>query len=100
MKALLWQRVGFEGRVRSGAPDLVNSMLNYGYGILYSRLLGVLLRTGLNVNISFLHKPQEGKTSLLFDFIEEFRPPVVDRVGVRPAEPGQGFRGDSGGASG
>jgi CRISPR-associated endonuclease Cas1/group II intron reverse transcriptase/maturase len=80
VKALLRQEAGFDGRVRRGATDLVNSLLNYGYGILYARLLGVLLRTGLNVNIGFLHKPQPGKTTLLFDFIEEFRSAAVDRV--------------------
>jgi CRISPR-associated protein Cas1 len=55
-------------------------MLNYGYGILYSRLLSVLLRSGVNVNIGFLHKPRGGKPVLLYDAIEEFRAPAVDRV--------------------
>lgn len=30
--------------------------------------------------IGFLHKPQPGKAGLLFDFVEEFRAPAVDRV--------------------
>jgi len=80
VKTLLWWKPGFEGRVRRGAGDLVNSLLNYGYGILYSRVSGVLSRTGLNVNVGFLHKPQPGKPSLVFDFIEEFRSAAVDRV--------------------
>ena len=61
---------------RRGTTDLVNSLLNYGYGILYSRLTNVLVRAGLNVYIGFLHKPQKGKAGLLYDFIEEFRAPV------------------------
>lgn len=77
---LLWQKQGFEGRVRKGAGDLVNSLLNYGYGILYSRCLTVLVRAGLNPSIGFLHKPQAGKAALLYDFVEEFRTGVVDRV--------------------
>lgn len=80
VKSLLWQKPGFEGRVRKGAGDLVNSLLNYGYGILYSRLLAVLVRTGLNITIGFLHKPQPGKPALVYDFIEEFRTAAVDRV--------------------
>jgi group II intron reverse transcriptase/maturase/CRISPR-associated endonuclease Cas1 len=80
VKSLLWQKPGFEGRVRKGAGDLVNSLLNYGYGILYTRLLAVLVRTGLNITIGFLHKPQPGKPALLYDFIEEFRTAAVDRV--------------------
>ena len=74
------KKVEFKGRVRKGAVDPFNVMLNYGYGILYSRVMSVLVRTGLNVNIGFLHKPQAGKPALLFDFIEEFRPVAVDRV--------------------
>jgi CRISPR-associated endonuclease Cas1/group II intron reverse transcriptase/maturase len=80
VKSLLWQKTGFESRVRKGAGDLVNSLLNYGYGILYSRLLAVLVRAGLNITIGFLHKPQPGKPALLYDFIEEFRTAAVDRV--------------------
>ena len=80
VRSLLWWKPGFEGRVRRGADDLVNSLLNYGYGILYSRLMNVLVRAGLNVYIGFLHKPQKGKAGLLYDFIEEFRAAAVDRT--------------------
>ena len=80
VRRLLWWKPGFEGRVRRGAADLVNSLLDYGYGILYSRLMNVLVRAGLNVHIGFLHKPQKGKAGLLYDFIEEFRAPAVDRT--------------------
>jgi CRISPR-associated endonuclease Cas1/group II intron reverse transcriptase/maturase len=80
VRSLLWWKPGFEGRVRRGANDLVNSLLNYGYGILYSRLMNVLVRAGLNVYVGFLHKPQKGKAGLLYDFIEEFRASAVDRT--------------------
>ena len=80
VRSLLWWKPGFEGRIRRGATDLVNSLLNYGYGILYSRLMNLLVRAGLNVYIGFLHKPQKGKAGLLYDFIEEFRAAAVDRT--------------------
>jgi CRISPR-associated endonuclease Cas1/group II intron reverse transcriptase/maturase len=80
VRCLLWWKPGFDGRVRRGANDLVNSLLNYGYGILYSRLMNVLVRAGLNVYVGFLHKPQKGKAGLLYDFIEEFRAAAVDRA--------------------
>jgi CRISP-associated protein Cas1 len=76
----MWWKPGFEGRIRRGATDLVNSQLNYGYGILYSRLMNALVRAGLNVYVGFLHKPQKGKAGLLYDFIEEFRAAAVDRT--------------------
>ena len=71
----------FEGRVRKGAKDLVNSMPNYGYGIIYSRIWEVAVKEKLNVNISFLHAPQENKPTLTYDMIEEFRAQSVDRAG-------------------
>jgi CRISPR-associated endonuclease Cas1/group II intron reverse transcriptase/maturase len=82
LRVVLPPDAGFSGRVRRGANDLVNSLLNYGYAILYSRLQDVLVKAGLNPQIGFLHTPREGKMALLYDFIEEFRPPVVDRVVV------------------
>lgn len=85
--ALYWQLIaqllddnhGFEGRSRQGATDLVNSLLNYGYGILYSRLWDAVLKARLNPYISYLHVGQPGKPTLTFDLIEEFRQPAVDR---------------------
>jgi CRISPR-associated protein Cas1 len=80
IKLLLSKDVYFEGRERRGAADLVNSLLNYGYGILYSQVYQSIILAGLNPNISFLHKEQIGKPTLVFDLIEEFRQPVVDKA--------------------
>ncbi len=80
IKLLLSKDVYFEGRERRGATDIVNSLLNYGYGILYSEIYQSIVFTGLNPNISFLHKEQFGKPTLVFDLIEEFRQPVVDKT--------------------
>lgn len=70
----------FPGRKRKGARDLVNSALNYGYGVLYNQVWRALLEAGLNPCISFLHEPFRGKPTLSYDLIEEFRAPMVDRV--------------------
>jgi len=77
---LLRGRAEFNGRFRHGATDLVNSMLNYGYAILQSRIYLATMRVGLVPQISFLHTTQRGKPTLTFDLIEEFRPSVVDRA--------------------
>ncbi len=71
--------VGFEGRIKQGAKDLVNSMLNYGYSIIYPRIWQSLLRHKLNPYIGFVHY-QEGNPNLVFDMIELFRSQAVDRV--------------------
>jgi len=77
---LLDDMIVFDGRVGQGAKDLVNSLLNYGYGILYGKIWNAVIRAGLTPYISFLHVPQSGKPTLIFDLIEEFRPQAVDRV--------------------
>jgi group II intron reverse transcriptase/maturase/CRISPR-associated endonuclease Cas1 len=80
IKILLEGKVKFSGRERKGAKDKVNVMLNYGYGILYSRLWDAVLKARLNPYISFLHVRQAGKPTLTFDLIEEFRQVAVDKI--------------------
>jgi CRISPR-associated protein Cas1 len=54
--------------------------LNYGYGILYGQIERCLVLSGLDPYAGFLHVDRPGKPSLTLDFIEEFRPVVVDRT--------------------
>lgn len=70
---------GFPGRERRGATDPVNSMLNYGYGILYHEVWGAVVLAGLEPFAGFLHTDRPGKPSLVLDLVEEFRQPLVDR---------------------
>ncbi|MBN1182385.1 MAG: group II intron reverse transcriptase/maturase [Bacteroidales bacterium] len=80
IKYLLSHDVYFKGRENKGATDIVNSLLNYGYGILYSMVHQAVILARLNPNIGFLHKEQPGKPTLVFDLVEEFRQPIVDKV--------------------
>jgi group II intron reverse transcriptase/maturase/CRISPR-associated endonuclease Cas1 len=77
---VLPEQCKFPGRDKQGASDLVNSLLNYGYGILYNHTLQAVIKSGLNATIGFLHANQPGKPSLVFDLVEEFRTMVVDRA--------------------
>ena len=85
--ALYWECVQrllptgrFTTRNHQGAVDDVNALLNYGYGILYSQIWSALALAGLEPFAGFLHVDRPGKPSLVLDFIEEFRQPIVDRV--------------------
>lgn len=80
VKEILEESIDFQGREHRGAKDPVNSLLNYGYGILYSRIWGALLLAGLEPYCGFIHVDRPGKASLVYDAVEEFRQPVVDRV--------------------
>jgi CRISPR-associated protein Cas1 len=71
----------FSGRDRQGS-DAVNACLNYGYGILYSEVEKALLLSGLDPYFGYFHTDRYGKRSLVFDFIEPFRPVLVDRAVV------------------
>lgn len=68
------------GRITHGAKDPINSLLNYGYGILYSEVENACVMAGLDPFGGFLHADRPGSPSLTFDLIEEFRQLVVDRV--------------------
>jgi len=80
IKLLTSGKITFPGREHRGALDPVNSMLNYGYAILAHQVETALTLAGLDPFGGFLHVDRPGKKSLVYDFVEEFRQPVVDRV--------------------
>jgi group II intron reverse transcriptase/maturase/CRISPR-associated endonuclease Cas1 len=80
LAAIVDDKIDFKGRITYGATDLVNSALNYGYAILYSRVQYHAVRAGLSLHVSFLHALDESKPTLVYDLIEEFRAFVVDRT--------------------
>lgn len=79
----------FTHRSGKGAQDLVNSMLNYSYAILASEVLKSLHMSGLDPYAGFLHADLYGRTSLVFDVMEEFRQQIVDRSILRLINLGQ-----------
>ncbi len=84
--------VDFHARVRQGASDLMNSMLNYGYAILYSRVWHAVLARKLNAGLSVLHTPQPGKPTLVYDIVELFRSQAVDRIVISLIQKGKHLR--------
>ncbi|MCL5076346.1 MAG: CRISPR-associated endonuclease Cas1 [Chloroflexi bacterium] len=79
-RELIIPAVSWEGRETRGAQDLVNSALNYGYGILYTQVERALVLAGLDPYAGFVHVDRPGKPSLVLDLVEEFRQAVVDRT--------------------
>lgn len=88
--------IGFEKRVRKGATDLMNMMLNYGYAILYNRVWQALLGARLNPFDSIIHCRQTGKPTFVYDMVEIFRAQVVDRVVITLIQKGVSLRTDNG----
>ncbi len=77
---LLPRELGFPGRVKRGAEDVVNCMLNYGYSILSTEVWLSILRAGLDPWAGFLHADSQRRPALVYDLMEPFRAPVVDRA--------------------
>lgn len=63
----------FKGRSFRPAQDEFNAMLNYAYGILYSRIERSLMLAGLDPFVGFMHRDDYNSKSLVFDFIEPYR---------------------------
>lgn len=71
--ALIPENFRFEGRSSHPARDAFNAFLNYGYGILYSKVERALVIAGLDPYIGLLHTDNYNKKSFVFDFIEPYR---------------------------
>ncbi|MBP7796711.1 MAG: CRISPR-associated endonuclease Cas1 [Elusimicrobiales bacterium] len=69
----------FRSREHRGSITPVNSLLNYGYGMLYSIIWGAVLNAGLEPFAGFLHVDESGRPSMVLDMVEEFRSCVVER---------------------
>lgn len=63
----------FKGRSFRPAQDEFNAMLNYAYGILYSRIERSLMLSGLDPFVGFMHRDDYNTKSLVFDYIEPYR---------------------------
>jgi len=96
VEILIQAKSTFHGRERQGAKDLVNCMLNYGYGILYARITEAVIHARLNPCLSYLHKPEGNRPSLVYDLIEEFRQQAVDRVIIALVMKNKDLKADNG----
>ncbi len=63
----------FNGRSRNPAQDGFNCLLNYGYGVLYSKVEKACIIAGLDPYVGFNHTDNYNKKSLVFDLIEMYR---------------------------
>jgi CRISPR-associated protein Cas1 len=63
----------FKERSQHPATDIVNAMLNYGYGILYGRIEGALIKAGVDPYVGILHRDDYNRPVLVYDVIEIYR---------------------------
>jgi CRISPR-associated protein Cas1 len=77
----------FERRSQHPAKDMFNSLLNYSYGILYSKIEGELIKAGLDPYVGILHRDDYNKPVLVYDVIELYRV-WADAVVIRLCQQG------------
>ncbi len=63
----------FAKRSQHPAMDVVNSLLNYGYGLLYAKIEGALIRAGIDPYIGVFHRDDYNRPVLVYDVIELYR---------------------------
>jgi len=80
LKGIVPTEYDWPGRKGRDAQDPVNAALNYGYGILYSQVERAIILAGLDPYAGFVHADRPGKPSLVYDLVEPYRVPAVDRV--------------------
>ncbi len=70
---LLPEQYKFEKRTQHPATDIFNAVLNYGYGMLYGKVEGALIKAGLDPYVGVMHREDYNRPVLVFDVIEKFR---------------------------
>ena len=63
----------FSRRSKHPAEDRFNSMLNYGYGMMYGKVEGALIKAGIDPYIGIFHRDDYNRPALVFDIIEKYR---------------------------
>ena len=67
------EKFRFKGRSKRPAKNQFNAVLNYCYGVLYSRVEKACIIAGLDPFVGFMHTDNYNKQSLVFDLIGTFR---------------------------
>ncbi|MBS4056308.1 MAG: CRISPR-associated endonuclease Cas1 [Bacteroidales bacterium] len=63
----------FAERSQHPAMDIVNAMLNYGYGVMYGKIESALIKAGIDPYVGIFHRDDYNRPVLVFDVIERFR---------------------------
>ena len=73
LSLILPDQYKFEGRSQHPAKDIFNCLLNYGYGMLYGKVEGSLIKAGIDPYTGIYHRDEYNRPVLAYDVIEIFR---------------------------
>ncbi|MBW6480342.1 MAG: CRISPR-associated endonuclease Cas1 [Bacteroidales bacterium] len=63
----------FKQRTQHPAADIFNCLLNYGYGILYGKIEGTMIKAGIDPYVGVFHRDEYNRPVLVYDVIERYR---------------------------
>ena len=73
LNAFIPEEFRFASRSQHPALDIVNALLNYGYGLLYGKIEGALIKAGIDPYVGILHRDDYNRPVLVYDVIEVYR---------------------------
>jgi len=80
---------GFERRSRRPPEDRINSLLSFGYALLFSNVHAAIRVVGLEPALGVFHRPRSSAPPLVLDLMELFRVPLWDMPLVGSVNRGQ-----------
>lgn len=73
VNGFLPEQYRFEERTQHPAMDVANAFLNYGYGLMYGKVEGALIKAGIDPYVGVLHRDDYNRPVLVYDVIELYR---------------------------
>lgn len=73
MNLFIPERFRFEQRSQHPATDVSNALLNYGYGLMYGKIEGAMIKAGIDPYIGVMHRDDYNRPVLVYDVIELYR---------------------------
>ena len=82
LSSLFQGNFSFTKRTMRPPTDPINSLLSFGYTLLFQHLFSLVQLTGLHTHFGNLHTCRENHPALVLDLMEEFRAQIVDSLVV------------------
>ena len=73
LNCFLPEHLRMEARSQRPAMDVTNAFLNYGYGLLYRKIEGDMIKAGIDPYVGVLHRDDYNRPVLVYDVIELYR---------------------------
>ena len=82
VRSLLDTAWGFNQREYYPPPDPFNALLSFGYSLLNKDVTAAVNQVGLDPYLGFFHQIEYGRSSLVLDMMEAWRPVIVDSMAL------------------